>query len=80
MIAAGEVVNHARRIAERFNALPPGSVRETKKLLRRSGRADVLAAIEAEAAVFAQRLQSPEAKEAFSAFFQKRKPDFSSFS
>ena len=27
---------HARRIAERFNALPPGAVRETKRLLRRA--------------------------------------------
>ena len=32
-----------------------------------------------EGAVFGARLQSPEAKEAFSAFFQKRKPDFSQF-
>jgi len=39
----------------------------------------VLEAIEAEAVVFRQRLSSPEATEAFSAFFQKRKPDFSSF-
>ena len=30
---------HARRIAERFNALPPGAMRETKRLMRRlSGR------------------------------------------
>ncbi|HZV94199.1 MAG TPA: enoyl-CoA hydratase, partial [Caldimonas sp.] len=32
-----------------------------------------------EGQAFAARLQSPEAKEAFSAFFQKRKPDFSRF-
>jgi enoyl-CoA hydratase/carnithine racemase len=80
VIAASEVVNHARRIAERFNALPPGSVRETKKLLRRSAKPQILETITTEGGVFAQRLQSPEAKEAFSAFFQKRKPDFSQFS
>ncbi|HUP05584.1 MAG TPA: enoyl-CoA hydratase [Caldimonas sp.] len=77
VLPAGEVVPHARRVAERFNALPPGAVRETKKLLRRADRETLLAAIEVEGAVFAERLQSAEAKEAFSAFFQKRKPDFS---
>ena len=35
VLPAGEVVHHARRVAERFNALPPGAVRETKRLLRR---------------------------------------------
>jgi len=39
----------------------------------------VLETIDAESTTFAARLQSPEAKEAFSAFFQKRKPDFSQF-
>jgi enoyl-CoA hydratase/carnithine racemase len=79
VLPAGEVVLHARRVAERFNGLPPGAVRETKKLLRRVDRDVLLEAIAAEGAVFAKRLQSPEAKEAFSAFFQKRKPDFSKF-
>jgi enoyl-CoA hydratase/carnithine racemase len=79
VLPAPEVVNHARRIAERFNALPPGAVRETKKLMRRSRTEAVLETIGVEGKVFAQRLQSPEAKEAFSAFFQKRKPDFSKF-
>lgn len=80
VLPTSEVAQHARRIAERFNALPPGAVRDTKKLLRRAGSEATLQAIQAEAAIFAERLTSPEAREAFSAFFQKRKPDFSQFS
>ena len=79
VLPANEVVNHARRVAERFNALPPGAVRETKKLMRRARSQAALETIGIEGKVFAERLQSPEAKEAFSAFFQKRKPDFSKF-
>ena len=79
VLPAGEVVRHARRVAERFNGLPPGAVRETKRLLR-GPRAQALAeAIKREGAIFAERLKSPEAKEAFDAFFAKRKPDFSRF-
>jgi enoyl-CoA hydratase/carnithine racemase len=79
VLPAGEVVGHARRIAERFNALPPAAVRESKKLMRRAGAERVFEAIAAEGSVFRERLASPEAREAFSAFFQKRKPDFSKF-
>jgi len=79
VIPAGEVVNHARRIAERFNNLPPGAVRETKRLMKRHTSDTALATIAVENVSFGERLQSPEAKEAFNAFFQKRKPDFSQF-
>jgi enoyl-CoA hydratase/carnithine racemase len=79
VLPAGEVVNHARRIAERFNALPPGAVREAKQLLRGPQREVILKTIRTEGELFAQRLRSPEAMEAFQAFFQKRKPDFSKF-
>ena len=79
VLPAAEVLNHARRIAERFNGLPPAAVRETKKLMRLATSGQVMDTIAAEGAVFGQRLSSPEAKEAFSAFFQKRKPDFSKF-
>jgi enoyl-CoA hydratase/carnithine racemase len=79
VLPAAEVVLHARRIAERFNALPPGSVRDSKRLMRRSRSQLVIDTIAAESEVFANRLRSPEAQEAFSAFFQKRKPDFSKF-
>ena len=80
VLPAGEVVNHARRIAERFNGLPPGAVRETKKLLRRTSTDEILKTIAIEGELFGARLRSPEAMEAFQAFFQKRKPDFSKFS
>ena len=79
VLPAGEVVNHARRIAERFNALPPGAVREAKQLMRKPQQELVLSTIATEGALFSQRLRSPEAQEAFQAFFQKRKPDFSKF-
>jgi len=79
VLPAGEVVNHARRVAERFNSLPPGAVREAKKLLRKPQTEAIRQTIQAEAELFAARLRSPEAMEAFQAFFQKRKPDFSKF-
>lgn len=79
VIPAGEVVNHARRIAERFNSLPPGAVREAKQLMRMPQRELTLATIRTEGEIFGRRLKSPEAIEAFTAFFQKRKPDFSKF-
>jgi enoyl-CoA hydratase/carnithine racemase len=79
VLPAGEVINHARRIAERFNALPPGAVRESKQLMRGPQHEELLKTIRTEGEIFARRLRSPEAMEAFQAFFQKRKPDFSKF-
>ena len=79
VITASEVVNHARRVAERFNALPPGAVREAKQLMRGPQHEALLKTIATEGTLFAQRLRSPEAMEAFQAFFQKRRPDFSKF-
>ena len=79
VLPAAEVLPHARRVAERFNALPPQAVREAKALMRAPQRALVLEVIQAEGQAFAARLRSPEAMEAFQAFFQKRKPDFSRF-
>ncbi len=79
VLPAGEVVNHARRVAERFNALPPGAVRDSKRLMWGPKRERILQVIAEEAQIFARRLRSPEAMEAFQAFFQKRQPDFSKF-
>lgn len=77
VLPAGEVMAHARRVAERFNTLPIGAVRATKRLMRASFRDSIERTLHAEAEVFAERLRSAEAREAFQAFFQKRAPDFS---
>ncbi|HSW06212.1 enoyl-CoA hydratase [Aquabacterium sp.] len=79
VLPAGEVVNHARRMAERFNGLPPGAVRDTKRLMRAANKAQIQQVMASEGEIFSSRLRSPEAIEAFQAFFQKRKPDFSKF-
>lgn len=79
VLPAAEVLNHARRIAERFNHLPPGAVQDSKRLMKRAGKELVAQQMAAEGELFAQRLRSPEAREAFQAFFDKRKPDFSKF-
>jgi enoyl-CoA hydratase/carnithine racemase len=69
----------AHDMARRLAALPPQAVRLTKRLLRNSAT-DVAGRIEEELALFRERLASPEAAEAFQAFAEKRKPDFSRFS
>jgi enoyl-CoA hydratase/carnithine racemase len=80
VLPAGELLAHARRVAERFNQLPPGAVRDAKRLMRAPQRELVLQTIKTEGEIFGQRLRSPEAREAFQAFFEKRRPDFSPFS
>jgi len=79
VLPADEVLPHARRVAERFNALPPGAVRESKRLLREPDRAAILEAVKREGAIFSARLASAEAREAMQAVLEKRKPDFSKF-
>ena len=79
VLPASEVLPHARRVALRFNALPPGAVRDSKRLMRDHQRALVMEAIRTEGAVFGARLRSPEVREALQAFLEKRKPDFSKF-
>lgn len=69
----------ARDTALALAALPAASVRESKRLMKRAHAALLAAQIEEERQVFAARLQSPEAREAMTAFFEKRKPDFSRF-
>jgi len=59
---------------------PPEAVRQAKKLLKAGIESPVEDAMEAELQQFAKGLAGPEFKEAVSAFFAKRAPDYSRFS
>jgi enoyl-CoA hydratase/carnithine racemase len=79
IVAEDKLLEHARNAAIAVAALPPASVRLTKQLMKRQLGAAIASQMQEEGRVFAERLQSGEAKEAMSAFFEKRKPDFSKF-
>ena len=57
-------------------AKPATAMRMTQKLLRHGNRDEILDRFEMENGHFAERLTSAEVKEAITAFFEKRKPDF----
>ena len=67
----------AQQQARRLAAKPLSSVMETKRLLKAAVTPAVIERMGEEGAIFGRMLQEPAAKEAFSAFLDKRKPDFS---
>ncbi len=62
----------ARACARSLAAQPAPAVRASKRLLREPGRAEVHQVLDAEAAVFFERLKSPEAQAAFQQFFYRK--------
>lgn len=60
-------------------ALPASSLRLTKALMKRASGEEIKMRIQEEAVHFGKMLLQPEASEAFTAFLQKRKPDFRQF-
>jgi len=74
-----DVIGEAEKAANALAALPPESIRLTKRLMRARYAETLAATIDEETRIFTERLSSPEAKEAMSAFLEKRKPDFSRF-
>jgi enoyl-CoA hydratase/carnithine racemase len=73
VIPAERLLTHAREAALAVAALPVESVRITKELLRRPNARALEERMAEELRIFGERLQSPEAKAAMGAFFQKKK-------
>ncbi len=78
VVDSAALMETAHDMARRLAALPPQAVRLTKRLIR-YGAPDLDGRMAEELALFAERIASPEAAEAFRAFMEKRKPDFSRF-
>ena len=78
IVARDELRAETRRIAELLADKPAGALALAKGLLRNTDQ--VLEQMERESGIFSAQLRSAEAKEAFQAFAEKRKPDFSKLS
>lgn len=78
VVPAAELEAAVLKAAARLAAKPPGALAAARKLMK-GDPAEIQGQIAREGEVFAERLSSPEAKEAFTAFMEKRPPDFSRF-
>ena len=67
----------AQAQARKLAAKPISSLIETKRLMKKGQAALVAQQMTEEGAVFGRMLGEPAAREAFTAFMEKRKPDFS---
>lgn len=78
LVSADGLRAKALAVAHSLAEKPIGALRATKRLMRDGEQ--ISRTMDRESEVFAQRLKSPEAAEAFRAFAEKRSPNFSQFS
>ena len=76
IVPPSEANGVAQAQALKLAAKPLSSLVETKRFMKQGQMAQVLERINEESAIFGQMLQAPAAREAFGAFMEKRKPDF----
>ena len=67
----------AQRQALKLAAKPLSALMETKRLMKKGNAASIAERIAEEGLTFGRMLHEPAAREAFTAFMEKRKPDFS---
>jgi enoyl-CoA hydratase/carnithine racemase len=79
VVPAAELETFVRDRTAVLAAKPAAALRSTKKLLRYATSSTVSERMAEEGVLFAAGLQSDEAREAMTAFMEKRRPDFSRF-
>ena len=77
IVPPSEVAALAQRQAQKLAAKPISSLIETKRLMKKGQASLVAERMVEEGASFGRMLREPAAREAFTAFMEKRKPDFS---
>ncbi|ARN75213.1 enoyl-CoA hydratase [Oceanicoccus sagamiensis] len=77
--AADSYLALANDLVNKLASKPPTSIRMTKQFLKQGQDALVQERMRTEGEAFAQLLRGPEAREAMTAFMERREPDFSKF-
>lgn len=72
-----EANGYAQTQARKLAAKPISALIETKRLMKKGQAAVIAQQMDDEAVSFGRMLREPAAREAFTAFMQKRRPDFS---
>ena len=80
VLADEKLIETATQTARDLAKKPPAALRACKRLMRSSTREQLERAAKFENEEFSTRVRSAEAKEAFTAFIEKRKPNFSATS
>jgi enoyl-CoA hydratase/carnithine racemase len=76
VVPDADLLSTARATAQKLVSKPAGALKASKKLIKRAFASELKEAVQAEAKEFVLRVRSAEAKEAFSAFLEKRRPNF----
>ncbi|MGE0700566.1 MAG: enoyl-CoA hydratase [Hyphomicrobiaceae bacterium] len=76
VVAADDLEAEALKAAHKLASKPRAALLAAKRLMKPGHKEAALDQMAREAKVFSELLQTPEAREAFSAFLEKRKPDF----
>jgi enoyl-CoA hydratase/carnithine racemase len=76
IVPDADLLATAMDTARRLEQQPAGAVQASKRLMKRSSRDQTAATAKIEVEEYVSRLRSADAKEALTAFFAKRKPDF----
>jgi len=71
-----DVLARATETAEKLAAKPAAALQASKRLMKQPFREQIKAAMKAENEAFSAQVRSDDAKEALTAFLEKRKPDF----
>jgi enoyl-CoA hydratase/carnithine racemase len=76
VVSDDRVLDTAIETASKLATKPPAALQACKRLIKRYPRKQIDEAIKVENEEFASRVRSAEAREAFTAFLEKRAPDF----